>query len=132
MTTSSAPTTVLLVAVGGFVGTFARYGIDVIVVSSLASTLVVNVVGSFALATVFFGNQHGDLFGTRMTLLVATGFLSSFTTYSTFVIDAVFADPLIAGAYVMASYLLGFSAAMLGRLLGRRLRTNGQPLEGYH
>lgn len=127
---SGAPTNVLLVATGGFVGTLARYGVDVLLASSLASTLFVNVVGSFALATVFFGNQHGDLFGTRMTLIVATGFLSSFTTYSTFVIDAVFADPLVAGTYVIVSYLLGFTAAFIGRRLGWRLRTNGRAFGG--
>ena len=116
---------VALVATGGFAGALARYGVDVALTSTLAATLVVNVFGSFALGVVFFGNRRGGLLGDRATLVAVTGFISSFTTYSTFVIDAVVTEPVTAGAYVFASYALGFSAVILGRPVGRRLALLG-------
>jgi CrcB protein len=81
----------------------------------------VNVLGSFALGVLFFGSREGDLVSERAMLVAATGFLSSFTTYSTFVIDTVTATPAVAGVYVVGSYALGFGAALAGGHSGRHL-----------
>ena len=121
---------IALVATGGFAGALTRYGIDVALPSTLVATLTVNVIGSFVLGLLFFGNRGGDLLGEQATLIGATGFVSSFTTYSTFVVDAVLAAPATAGVYVLASYLLGFGAVLVGRPAGERLARSKTAIGG--
>lgn len=105
-----------LVALGGFLGALARFGVDVAAgnVAGLG-TLVVNVVGSFAL-----GYLITRAVGPRTRLLVGTGAISSFTTYSTFAADAVALGTLGGTAYVVITYGLGFAAALAGLAVGRR------------
>jgi len=109
-----------LVATGGFVGALSRYAVEVAIPSALVATLAVNVLGSFALGVLFYGNR-GGLVGERAMLGAATGFISSFTTYSAFVVDTTAVAPTTAGLYVAGSYALGFGAAGLGGYGGRRL-----------
>lgn len=109
----------LLVAAGGFAGAVARYSVDVALGASLQSTLLVNVVGSFALALVLASllNPTGanpSVRQRRLRRFGATGFLSSFTTYSTFVLGAIQQTPAIAIGYVIVTYAAGFAAAGLG------------------
>ena len=107
----------LLVALGGFVGAATRYGLDIAVGDATGvGTLLVNVVGSFAL-----GLLVARATTTRMQLFVGTGALSSFTTYSAFIGDAVALGTALGTAYIGLSYALGFAAAGAGILLGRRL-----------
>ncbi|GAB3701627.1 fluoride efflux transporter FluC [Halorubrum pallidum] len=107
----------LLVAVGGFVGAAARYGVDVVAGDTTGlGTLAVNLVGSLAL-----GVLVGRATTTRIQLFVGTGALSSFTTYSTFVGDAVALGTLAGSGYVAASYAVGFAAAAVGLVIGGRL-----------
>ena len=107
----------LLVALGGFVGAVARHGIDVAVGDATGvGTLLTNVVGSFALGVLITRATT-----VRVRLFAGTGALSSFTTYSAFVGDAVSLGTALGTAYVVSSYALGFAAAAVGLLLGRRL-----------
>ena len=48
-------------------------------------------------------------------LVVATGFLSSFTTYSAFAAETGALSPALAAANVAANYTLGFLAVVLAR-----------------
>ncbi len=111
----------LLVAVGGFLGATARHAVDAAVGGLLAGsptgagTMAANVAGSFAL-----GLLVARAPGARTRLLVGTGALSSFTTYSAFVADAVALGPLAGAGYVAASYATGFAAAGLGLATGER------------
>jgi CrcB protein len=101
-----------LVATGGALGAATRYGADT-VFPSLISTFVVNVAGCFALGYVLYASRF-DAVSERERVFIATGFLSSFTTYSTFVLDAFTSRPFVAVAYVVASYLSGFVAVAAG------------------
>ena len=121
----------LLVAVGGFLGAVARYATDAAVGGFVAAaslgdglavlggtptgvgTLVANVVGSFALGLLLTRTSSE-----RLRLLVGTGALSSFTTYSTFVSDAVALGTPAGAWYVAASYATGLAAAALGLAAG--------------
>ncbi|MDZ5812128.1 CrcB family protein [Halorubrum sp. AD140] len=106
----------LLVAFGGFLGAVARHGVTVTVGAPAgAGTLVVNAVGSFAL-----GLLVSRATTTRTQLFVGTGALSSFTTYSTFVGDAVSLGTAAGAAYVGASYAVGLAAAVAGLSIGGR------------
>lgn len=101
-----------LVAAGGFLGATARYGVA-LALPPLASTFAVNVVGCFALGWLLYAYRL-DGISERFRLLAATGFLSSFTTYSTFAHEVFSASPVVAFGYVAASYGFGFSAVYAG------------------
>lgn len=107
---------VALVGIGGFLGSIARYGVA-LAVPGLGGTFLVNVTGSFVLGYVFYTSVTTDRISPRARLLVATGFLSSYTTYSTFALETT-AVPMAWGlANLLGSYAVGFGAAALGRWL---------------
>jgi CrcB protein len=105
----------LLVAAGGFVGAVARYAVGLLLPAT-AGTVAVNVAGSFVL-----GLLVATVPGRRTQVLVGTGLLSSFTTYSTFAVETAALAPTAAAANVGATYLFGVAAAVAGRLVGGRL-----------
>lgn len=113
---------IVLVGGGGFVGAALRYGVDAAVGGILGTlvpipleTLAVNVLGSFALGAV------STLLRTRrVRLLVMTGMLSSFTTYSTFAVQTASLGPLLGAVNVGTTYAFGFLAAATGLVVGRR------------
>jgi CrcB protein len=106
----------VLVAAGGFAGAVLRYGVGA-AVPGAGGTLAVNVVGSFALgAMLTLVRTH------RVRVLLGTGVLSSFTTYSTFAVQTTALGPTWGLANVGANYALGFGAALVGLSAGRRLR----------
>jgi CrcB protein len=102
-----------LVAIGGFLGANARYLLG-LAVPGLGGTLLANVTGSALLGFALYeGTLTGPL-AAETRLVVATGFLSSYTTYSTFALETLQATPLLGLANVLASYALGFGAAYVG------------------
>jgi len=115
--------TILLIAVGGAGGATLRYGVEQIIPSSLLATFAVNVVGSFALGAIVYGDRLAGSFSKRARFVFGTGFLSSFTTYSTFVVDALTATPPVGLAYLFASYAAGFAAVLAARESVRTIAT---------
>lgn len=123
------------VAAGGAVGSLGRVGIDVLaadlldapgwsaLVGRLGPTLLVNVLGAFALAALAHRLQ-GEV--ARATVL--TGALGAWTTVSTFAVEAagdvVGGRPLLAASYVVATLAAGVLAAWLGE------QTAGWPVAG--
>ena len=108
----------LLVALGAFVGANLRHAVG-LGLPGLAGTLAVNALGSVALGVLLYEARFAGRLSRETRLLLGTGLLSSFTTYSTFVLDAVTATPAIALGYVAASYALGFAGMLLGRWIAR-------------
>lgn len=106
---------VLAVGIGGFAGSNLRYFVEILLPSSLLATATVNVVGSLALGFFLYENLYGRGISRPSRTILATGFIASFTTYSTFVLDVVTTAPLLAVIYVVGSYGLGFAAALIGR-----------------
>ncbi|MEM4780895.1 MAG: CrcB family protein [Halalkalicoccus sp.] len=104
------------VALGGFLGSIARYGL-VVLSPGLGGTFLANVTGSFALGYVFYVATVTETISPRTRLLVGTGFLSSYTTYSTFAFETVAVSPAWGVANVLGSYAVGFGAAAFGRWL---------------
>jgi CrcB protein len=102
----------LLVALGGMVGATLRYAIGV-AIAGPPGTLAVNVLGSFLLGV--FVTRLRD---PRAQLLLGTGALSSFTTYSTFAVETAALGTTLGAANVAATYLLGVLAAGLGLVVG--------------
>ncbi|MFC7007492.1 fluoride efflux transporter FluC [Halalkalicoccus salilacus] len=106
--------TLALIAAGGFLGSLARYGVATLV-SGPAGTFLVNVTGSAALGFVFYAAATTDRIPERVRLLVTVGFLSSYTTYSTFALETMDVDPAVGVVNVLGSYAGGFSAVLVGR-----------------
>lgn len=119
----------LLVALGGALGSVARYGVNVGTARAFGpgfpwGTLTVNVVGGFvmgliaALLALRGGSNEARVF-------LMTGVLGGFTTFSAFSLDAVAlwerGATGLAAAYVAASVFLSIAALVAGLALGRAL-----------
>lgn len=111
----------LLIAIGGFAGSNMRYFVELIVPSSLIATMTVNVIGSFALGVLLYESMYTGIFTEQATIVFGTGFLSSFTTYSGFALDAFTTSPTIALGYIGSSYILGFTAVIIGKATAQTL-----------
>ena len=99
----------LLVMVGGVLGSMARWGLTD-VAPHLWATLLVNVVGSYLLGALVRTVAHDSW--TRP--LLGTGFCGGFTTMSALAVQVVTASAATAALYLTASLVLGVAAARLG------------------
>lgn len=107
-----------LVAVGGFAGAVSRWGVALALPDAFPwGTLVVNVTGSLLLGMLVADGRFGEWLPAGARLAIATGFLSSFTTYSTFAAETMSLGPTLGTVNILANYTLGFAAAILGRRL---------------
>ncbi|WP_292699826.1 CrcB family protein [Microbacterium sp. 69-10] len=107
-----------LVALGGMLGTAARMGLGMLIPDAALSVLAANIVGALALGILTAQLPAGDL-----RVLLGTGVLGGFTTYSSFMVDSVQlrdASPLLAVGYIVVSLVGGIAAAALGLVLGRK------------
>ncbi|WP_018084698.1 fluoride efflux transporter FluC [Desulfurispora thermophila] len=120
-------TIIISVGFGGVLGALARYGISLLLNSRGVlpwGTLAVNLLGSFLLA--FFLTvvlQHFYHY-TWLAPAVATGFIGSFTTFSSLSVELVrlsVNQPAVALLYLLASFGLGLLLAFGGRRLGDRV-----------
>ncbi len=109
-----------LVAAGGCCGASARYGVATLVATPLG-TLVANVLGCCLLGALTADVAPLRDLPARYRLLVATGFVSSLTTYSTFAVETAGTTVPLAAGYVVASYGLGFGSVVAGRLIATAL-----------
>ena len=112
---------ILLVAAGGTIGTAARLGLGLVVPD--AGGLPVAVLGANLLGALLIGVLAARLpASTDLRLMLGTGVLGGFTTYSTFMTGtvALWTDaPALAVGYALGSLVLGLGAAALGLRLGR-------------
>ncbi len=79
----------LLICLGGAAGTGVRYLTTVYAAVAFgplfpAGTLIVNLVGSFLIGLVMEISRTTSLIGPDLRLVLTTGFLGGFTTYSAF------------------------------------------------
>lgn len=114
--TGVQPKSALLVAVGGFAGAISRYAIGVALPEPFPwGTLVVNVTGAFLLGLIVYETAERGRIPDAAELFVSTGFVSSFTTYSTFAGETIGLSPTLAAVNVVGNYALGFLAVLLAR-----------------
>lgn len=120
---------VLLVGLGGFVGSVGRYLVSGWVhrLTPYAAfpwgTLAVNVSGCFLIG-IFSGlAESRQLWGPELRLFVMLGLLGGFTTFSSFAYETAAlardADPLRALANVALQVVLGLAAAWLAYAIAR-------------
>lgn len=123
----SAVLTVLAVGAGGVIGANARWAVgelatDVWPTAFPWGTLLINVTGSLILGLIVSWPLRWTA-NAYARLVVATGILGAYTTFSTFMYETVrlvqHGDALIAVSYVASSLVLGLGAAALGIRAGR-------------
>ena len=115
---------VLLVALGGALGTVGRHGVGILAARLLGlafpwGTLFVNVAGALAIGLLA---ARVDALHADTRLFIGVGVLGGFTTFSTFSLEAVRLTehhPWGAALYVASSLVLGLSACWVGLVLGR-------------
>jgi CrcB protein len=118
---------VLLVALGGTIGTAARLAMGLAIPDAGGfpfAVFVANILGALLIGVVaarpFDGLREPRVADLRIFL--GTGVLGGFTTYSAFMTGtlALWTDaPLVAAAYAIGSLVLGLAAAVLGLRIGR-------------
>ncbi|RLV54800.1 CrcB family protein [Aeromicrobium phragmitis] len=109
----------LLVVLAGGVGACLRYAAVLAAGSRpLRATWVVNLIGSFALG--LLAAQLGDR---GSLLVVGTGLLGGFTTFSTAAVDSVHItrerSTVVGAAHAIGMLVVCVTAALLGALIGR-------------
>ncbi|WP_338741736.1 CrcB family protein [Haloplanus salilacus] len=111
---------VFLVAVGGFAGASLRHVVS-LAVPGLGGTFAANVTGCLALGVLAYEAELVGVVAEETYYAAATGFLSSFTTYSTFALEVVQSPTLVGVGYVVSTYAVGFAAVLVGRGVARTL-----------
>ena len=112
----------LAIGLGGFAGALARHGLastaNRLAPTFPLGTLAVNVLGCFAIGVLAWFVDERQALPPTARLLLRVGFLGSFTTFSTFALDALalWADGqrTMAIVYVLASNIGGLLGAILG------------------
>lgn len=112
--------TIVLIAMGGALGANMRYFIGT-VVPGLGGTFIANILGCFFLGFILYEAKYTGLLAPRTQVVLGTGFLSSFTTYSTFALETVQASFVLGVGNVVANYVIGFAAVLLGRAIATRI-----------
>lgn len=124
-------TKLLLVALGGAVGTSLRYGVGLGVARWLGTafpfgTLVANVLGSFLLGLLMEAAPERPIFGVEARLVLGTGMMGGFTTYSSFNLEtlrlAEQGEWGRCGLYLGATLVVCLLAGLGGIWLARSLR----------
>lgn len=116
---------IVIVGVGGFIGSVARFLISRYFQENVASvfpwsTLIVNITGSLLIGIIFGISEKSDLLSAEMRLFLAVGICGGFTTFSTFSNDAFILmrnqEWLRFVIYSSLSFFLGLMAVYAGRL----------------
>ena len=122
---------VALVGIGGTVGVASREALVLAFprVGDIPITiLLINVIGACALGVLVEAlAQRGPDIGARrsLRLMLGTGLLGGFTTYSALAVDAALltsADPLSGVAYALGTVVLGNPTAVVGNAVGSTAR----------
>lgn len=120
------------VAIGGAAGSCLRYWVSLMLGPFTVghgfpwATLTANVLGSLGLGLVFVLGDGRTWFGADLRLLLGTGVMGGFTTYSAFNLESI--GLMQNGAWSRAALYMGgtvvvcLAAGALGVMLGRALR----------
>ncbi len=109
---------ILLVAIGGAIGSVCRYLLSSINVASWPwGTFAVNILGSLFIG-LLVGLVSKGIVSPEIKLLLVTGFCGGFTTFSTFANESFSmmkaGDALQMALYLAASVVIGILAVWLG------------------
>ncbi len=114
---------VLIIAVGGALGSVARYGAQTYVYKLYPfafplGTFLVNLIGCLLIGIFYALVEKGNLLTPEWRLFLTTGFCGGFTTFSTFAFENASLirgnDYIYLALYIAGSVILGVAAVFLG------------------
>lgn len=112
-------------ALGGMIGTFARYFISSMLIKTLGSsfpygTIAVNLLGCFVIGFLTIISENKMALSPNSRALLIVGFCGAFTTFSTFILETATllrdGDTMKAFLNVLISVLAGFLVFRAGVL----------------
>jgi len=118
---------ILLVGLGGFIGSVARYWVSKLnltlhILSIPVGTLTVNILGSFIIGLIAGLSAKSDMISGNLRLFLMVGICGGFTTFSSFSNENLMliqgGQYFSAGLYTLLSLLFGFIAVYLGYFTG--------------
>ena len=118
----------VLVAAGGALGSVGRYLVGVFAIRVFGpnfpwGTFIVNIVGSLVIGFMAEAVARALNQSAEMRMLIVTGFLGGFTTFSSFSLDTMYlierGEVMTAILYIAASVGLALIAVTAGLALGR-------------
>ncbi len=118
--------TVILVGIGGGIGSISRYLCGLIVTKYFqtffpVATFCINVLGCLLIGLLlgYFEKQH--ISSSNLKILFVTGFCGGYTTFSTFASENInllqSGQALTALMYIMSSILFGLIAVWIGTII---------------
>lgn len=119
---------VVWLAVAGAAGTLARYGLSEWVKNQFGltfplGTFAVNMIGSFLFGLVWALAEERGILSSEARLILLTGFMGAFTTFSTFIFDTgnfiAASQWLLAIGNVALSLVVGLACLFAGLGVGR-------------
>ena len=118
---------IILIGLSGAAGAVSRYGVNQYIShhfgSNLLGTFFANTSGSFLLGFFIGMIATHTNWSNEIRLVVAVGFLGSYTTFSTLSVDTIQliqkGEFYTAGLNLVASVVIGLLAAMLGLFVGK-------------
>jgi CrcB protein len=118
---------ILFVALGGAFGSVCRYSLSSLVLAQTINwrfplgTFLVNIIGCFVIGLLSGLVIKHDYFSNEIRLLLITGVIGGFTTFSAFGLETVYLirrdEFAVAGFYVASSVIFGLLILWLGFLL---------------
>jgi len=121
---------VLLIGLGGAIGTLVRYGVGLWAAKALGTgfpyaTLIVNIAGCFFITLVAHTALVTTLISPTMRLTLMTGFMGGLTTYSSFDFETTNllrqGSWWLAGVNVAVTLVLCFAAGLAGLGLAKKM-----------
>lgn len=123
---------VFLVMIGGFLGAICRFALGEWIHTNNGfpiATFFINLSGCFVLGWFLTYISQNKKIRREFSLIIGTGFIGSFTTFSTFSVETLnlFQNGLMFMAiiYVVASTVLGIGLAYAGHHLARLKKREG-------
>jgi fluoride exporter len=109
--------TLLFVMLGGFLGSISRYALGEWIHTDNGfplGTLLINLIGCLCLGWYLTFVSQSKKINSEMTSMIGTGFIGSFTTFSTFSVETI---QLVQNGFVFLAVMYVFSSIIFGLLL---------------
>lgn len=120
----------LVIAAGGALGSLARYGLSLAVPHAAGevpvATLLANVAGCLLIGVLMATITESSRPHRLLRPFFGIGLLGGFTTFSTYAVEVLQSEPVLAVLYAAATVLLALAATAAGLIATRALLRRGR------